>query len=123
MNKDKIFPLDLTRSTDELKALILEHPNYPIVVLAGEEAVCNDYSYTYCSSIAFGIGDILDCEVPCKNEKVYSDKDDFIEDMTDYLAEMYYEDMPDEKFEKLVDKEIAKYDPYWKKVICILVDN
>lgn len=32
----KVFPLELTKSTEELKKLIAEHPDYPIVVLAGE---------------------------------------------------------------------------------------
>ena len=30
--------IKLSKSTEELKKLIAEHPDYPIVVLAGEEA-------------------------------------------------------------------------------------
>lgn len=122
MSDKKIFPLDLTKSTDELKELISKHPDYPIVVIAGEDAACSDYSYTYCSDIRFGVGIILDCEAICKDEKVYSDEDDFREDMVEYLAEVY-DDVSDEEFEKLVDNEIAKYDSYWKNVIFIYVDN
>lgn len=120
--KDTMFPLDLTKSTEKLKELILQYPDYPIVVLVAEDAVCDEYGYTYCSDISFGVGKILDCEAICKDEKVYSDKDDFIEDMIAYLMEEYAE-IPDDDFEKLLSSEVAKYDPYWKDVITICVGN
>lgn len=122
MLENKIFPLDLTKSTTELKELIEQHPDYPIVVLAAEDAVLDDYSYTYCSDITFDIGTILDCEAVCRDEKVYVDKDDLIEDMRFYLEEVY-DDVSEEEFDKIVDKEVAKYDSYWKDVIIVYVGN
>lgn len=56
----KVFPLELTKSTEELKKLIAEHPDYPIVVLAGECANSGDFAWMYCASISFGIEEILD---------------------------------------------------------------
>ena len=122
MTKDNVFPLNLTKSTEELKELISQYPDYPIVVLAAEDAVCADYAYTYCSDVGFGVGTILDCEAVCNGEKVYSDKDDLLEDMIGHLEDEY-EDLSDEEFKKIVDKEVAKYDPYWKDVIIIWVSN
>lgn len=63
----KVFPLELTKSTEELKKLIAEHPDYPIVVLAGECANSGDFAWMYCASISFGIEEILDCETPYEN--------------------------------------------------------
>lgn len=60
MNK----PLNLSKSSDELKQLITENPDLPIVVLVGQYAVLDDYGYTYCSDIHFCIDEILDCELP-----------------------------------------------------------
>lgn len=119
---DKLFPLNLAKPTDELKELIKQYPDYPIVVLVGDEVAISDYAYTYCSDIGFKVGIILDCEAVCKDEKVYTDEDDFREDMEAYLAEEY-DDISDEEFEKLLNKEVAKYDPYWKDVIFIWADN
>lgn len=52
----KVFPLELTKSTEELKKLIAEHPDYPIVVLAGECANSGDFaclnkSYEQCRKL------------------------------------------------------------------------
>ena len=122
MLENKIFPLDLTKSTTELKELIEQYPDYPIVVLAAEDAVSDDYSYTYCSDITFDIGTILDCEAICNKERVYSDKKDLIEDMRIYLEDEY-EDLSEEEFDKTVDNEVAKYDSYWKDVIVVYAGN
>lgn len=122
MLENKIFPLDLTKSTTELKELIEQYPDYPIVVLAAEDAVSDDYSYTYCSEITFDIGTILDYEAICNKERVYSDKEDLIEDMRIYLEDEY-EDLSEEEFDKTVDNEVAKYDSYWKDVIVVCAGN
>ena len=52
---EKLDRLYITKKTDELKKLIAEHPDYPIVVLAGDEANDGDYSWMYCSSISFEV--------------------------------------------------------------------
>ena len=50
----------LTQKTDELKKLILENPDMPIVVLAGEDANDGYYGWMFCSSVSFHIEEILD---------------------------------------------------------------
>jgi hypothetical protein len=101
---------------------ILEHPDYPIVVLATEESTWGGYSYTYCSSIGFGVGEILDCAAICNDEYIYTDRDEFFEAMSEYLFEEY-PDMPEEELDKLIESKVAEYNPYWKDVICLWVGN
>lgn len=121
--------IELTKNTDELKRLISEHPDYPIVVLAGEEANSGDYCWMYCSDIRFNLGEILTVEAPYNDEIVCSDRDSFEEEMSDWLFYKLEDDgvdvdnMPDEEYEKILKDEIAKYDPYWKDVIMIHADN
>lgn len=124
----KVFPLDLTKSTEELKKLITEHPDYPIVVLAGEYANAGDYAWMYCNSISFSVEEILDCETPYESETVCTDRDDFY----DRLEEWLWDEMEDnditpqiteEEFLEALKKEEEKYEPYWKKVIAIYADN
>lgn len=121
--------IELTKNTDELKRLISEHPDYPIVVLAGEEANSGDYCWMYCSDIRFSLGEILTVEAPYNDEIVCCDRDSFEEEMSDWLFYKLEGDgvdvdnMPDEEYEKILKEEIAKYEPYWKKVIAIWATN
>lgn len=73
--------------------------------------------------MSFFIGEILDCEQDINDEVTYVDRDKFEEDLQDRLADdERYENLPDAEFENIVKAELAKYEPYWKKVICIKAD-
>ena len=121
----KYRPLDMfMKQTDELKKLIAEHPDYPIVVMVANEVVADDfYGWWYAPSLSFSIGEILDCEQDVNDEKVYVDRDDFEEDLADILGDSGdYDETTDEEFDKIVQEELKKYEPYWKKVIQIRAD-
>lgn len=115
----EIYSFNLAKNTDELKKLIAEHPDYPIVVLAGEEANTGDYSYMYCSHIRFAVEEILDADY-YNEEMIFTDRLSF-EDR----VERDFEDMEgsDEEYKEAVKTTIEKYEPYWKKVIAIYADN
>ena len=122
----KLFPLDLTTNTDELKRLISENPDLPIVVIAGECATDGEQSM-FCSDIKFWIEEILDCEVPYM-EYVETDRASFEENIEEWLwDEMGGNDtgtiLSETVFEDALKETIAKYEPYWKKVIAIRADN
>ena len=118
-------PLNMfTKQTDELKQLISEHPDYPIVVMVANEVVSDDYyGWWYAPCLNFTIREILDCEQDINDEKVYTDRDEFEEDLADILADSGdYDETTDEEFDAIVKAELAKYEPYWKKVIQIRAD-
>jgi hypothetical protein len=118
-------PLNMfTKQTDELKKLIAEHPDYPIVVLCNNEVCCDDlYNWWYAPEIRFSIGEILDCEQDINDERVYTDRDEFEKDLIDILANnCNYDEATDAEFDAIVKAELAKYEPYWKKVIQIRAD-
>lgn len=117
-----IFPLDLTQNTDELKRLIAEHPDYPIVILVGEYANTGDYGWMYCSMISYEIMEILDSKVPY-DDTVCSDRDEFEERLEEFLWDEYGDKLTMTEFQDFLKKEIARYEPYWKKVIAIYADN
>ena len=58
----KLNKCGLTHNADELKILIAENPDLPIVVLASDDANCGDYCWQYCYSVSFGLDEILDCD-------------------------------------------------------------
>lgn len=124
----KMFPLNLTENTDELKRLIAEYPDYPIVVRAGENTLNDECCWTYCSSVKFEIGEVLDCLNPFNEEIVYNDRGEFNNDLEEWLWDACGgNDIPpkitDKEFEERYRNELEKYEPYWKKVIAIKVDN
>lgn len=123
----KIFPLKLSRQTKELKELIAAHPDYPIVVLAGEEANSGDYSWVYCMDVGFSVGEVLDCVCPYNDEEICADRDEFEEKM----EELVYDEMrcdsgkepTEEEFQQRFKEELERYEPYWRKVIEIWATN
>lgn len=121
----KYKPLNMfTKQTDELKELIAKYPNYPIVVLVNSEVVADDYyGWWYAPEMRFNIGEILDCEQDINDEKVYTDRDEFEEDLADILSDNEdYAEITDEEFDAIVKTELLKYEPYWRKVIQIYAD-
>ena len=110
----------LAKSTDELKKLIAEHPDYPICVLAGEEANGGDYCWMYCSDIRFEVGEILDTDYYDYNDEIIVDRDRLEEIIEDRLYDEYTDE---EELNKAIEEKIAELEPYWKKVICIYATN
>ena len=110
----------LTKSTDELKKLITEHPDYPICVLAGEEASGSDYCWMYCSDIRFEVGEILDTDYYDYNDEIIVDRDRLEEIIEDRLYDEYTDE---EELNNAIKEKIAELEPYWKKVICIYANN
>ena len=123
--KREYRPLGMfTAQTDELKKLIAEHPDLPIVVLVGSEVVADDdYNWWYAPDISFSFGEILDCEQDVNDVKIYTDRDDFEEDLRDLMWDLdEFEGAAEEEFEEAVKERLADYEPYWKKVIQIRAD-
>ena len=117
-------PLNMfTKQTDELKQLISEHPDYPIVVTVANEVIGDGYGWWYAPCLSFSIGEILDCEQDINEEKTYIDRDDFEEDAQYHVeCDERFDNATDEEFDAEVRRIIAEYEPYWKKVIQIRAD-
>lgn len=114
----------LLHSADELKRLILGHQELPILVLAGDNANIGDYGFMSCSRVRAQEGEFLDCEQEIDTCKCYTDKDDFEDDVADFLAgQEQYRDLPDEEFNAVVEQTVNEYSDFWKPCILVLVDN
>ena len=107
--------LNIIKDSTELRKLIAENPELPIVVLASEDSWNEEsFAWCFCSNVRAAIDEILDCELPFGYGKVFNDRDEFEEELAIYL------DVPDED---IFQRELEKYNPYWKKVIAIYADN
>lgn len=114
---------NLLHSTEDLRKLIIDNSDLPLLVFAGEDANNGDYPYMSCSCINSYIGEFLDCSQTI-SEICYTDRDDFEHDLADYLCD--FEDgaaMTDAEFDARLKQELAKYEPYWKKCIILYASN
>ena len=121
----KYRPLDMfVKQTDDLKELITQYPDYPIVVIVANEVVDDDYyGWWYAPCLSFDIGEILDCEQDIDEEKTYVDRDDFEEDVQyNVECDENFENVTDEEFDAEVKRIMTEYEPYWRKVIQIRAD-
>lgn len=116
----------LIAQSDKLRQLILEHPDYMIAVVAGEEANTGDYLWAFCSELDVQVGKFLNVKTPYDrvNGYVFSDEDDFEEEIQRVLEDdPKCEGMSDKEFFDLVKAEKEKYAADWKDVIFIYADN
>ena len=122
MSMTNIEP-SIVKQTDELKKLIAEHPDYPICVLAGEDANCGGYYWMYCSDIRFQVAEILDCEDWLDfDDEIITDRGRLEEVIEDRLYEDYC-DKSEEEYEKAIKEKVEELESYWTNVIAIYATN
>ncbi len=115
-------------NTKELKDLIIQHPELPIVFMCDYE-ICHDTDYRYwpADRLTARLGKILDCSEPPFEDRCWTDEDDkdnFKEEIFFFLDDKYDDklqsgEMSREDFEQKLQEEIAHYNQYWKN--CIIV--
>ena len=113
-------PTKLLTASDELRQLIIDNPGLPLLVFAGEDANCGDWSYMSCSSCSAQKGEFLDCMQEINDERCYADRDDFQEDLEDHYADF---DGSDKEFEEFIENKLVEYEPYWRDCIIFYVNN
>lgn len=108
-------------NTEVLKKMILENPDLPLVVFAGENAWDGEHSNTCCTYVRVEKGEILDCEGP-NDELIYTDRDDLENDIGGQVFDEFGK-LPDEEHESKVNERMSQYDEYWTDCILLHVDN
>lgn len=117
-------PLGIVHNCSHLRKLIMENPDMPIAIVVHQDACSDEYAYTYCSDVSASVGELFDYELPFGDGLVITDRDDLREAIQLYLEDFdEYQDLSDSQFDELLDKEQAKYEPYWKKAIIVTAGN
>ncbi|WP_215508399.1 hypothetical protein [Peptoniphilus sp. EMRHCC_23] len=108
----------------ELKRLIAEYPDLPLMFFADDTGNDGTFDYMSCSMIRAHKGKILDCQNEVDNEIVFDDKRYFEEELREMLCEKYaYSNFTDDEFEEIFEEEKSKYDDKWKDCIVVYVGN
>lgn len=118
-------PASLLTATDELRQLIIDNLGVPLLVFASEDCNSGNWTYESCSDCHAALGEFLDCMQEVNDEKCYTDRDDFAEELADHLYDREYHDWDgtDSEWDTHVENRVAEYDPYWKKCIILYVGN
>lgn len=109
---DKMESTGLPYDCKELRKLIIENPDLPLIVMAGEYANGGYFTYRACEKVCAILGEFLYCKKELYENKTYTDRIEFEEDLLDCY--MSYEE---------VKEKLKYYEPFWKKCIILYVDN
>lgn len=114
-------PTGLMHSGEQLRKLLLEYPELPLIVFAEEDANNGDYPWISCTDISAEVGEFLDCQQEYKDCYCFIDRDEF----RDEIAETVYlnQEITDEQLERETERIFAEYKPYWKPCIILTVGN
>ena len=117
---------DLVHETEKLRKLIIENPDCPLLIFAGEEANSGDYSYMCCTEVSVK----KDCVLILDNESPAPPNDEIVyigeDELEDDIADAVYDDLPDAS-EAEQDAEVKKrmnaFEPFWKDCIVVYATN
>lgn len=103
---------------EELRKLIVEHPDLPLVFEVFNDEICCDYHTTIFEGCRSRIGTVW-----FDDERMYDDEDEIVEEwIWRYGDDEKYKDMSDdeieEEFRKLVNEEVRHYKAIIVRVGC-----
>ena len=120
MRDEEKRPTKLLHSADDLRQLILDHPDLPLLVFASDDANSGDYPYMSCGTVHAEVGEFLDCMQDVDDVYCFTDRDEFVEKIEDALYDF---DGSEQELEIEVERRAAEYDLYWKPCIIVYVGN
>ena len=112
---------------DNIRQMLLDNPDLPIAFLAEIENFSGEYHTEFASYAYADIGELLDCYQNVDECRIFTDRDDFEDQLRDQIWYDAPADLSKEETDKWVEaeltKQLAEYDKYWKKCILITVSN
>ena len=104
---------------EQVRKLLAEHPELPIVFRICTETLCGEWRYEFMSSAYAEIGEVLDCYQNVEEELIFIDREEFKECVEENLPY----GLTDDEIEAETTATLAEYEPYWKKCILVTVEN
>ncbi|MDD3363230.1 MAG: hypothetical protein PHW34_16340 [Hespellia sp.] len=89
--------------TTELKQMIIDNPELPLLIFCGEESYDADFSYSQANAGKPSIATII------LYGDVWIDEDDYRDSLSDNLCdEEEYRDLSDVDYDKMIDKKVEE---------------
>ena len=103
---DTKLPVSL-KDTSNLRQLILENPDLPLIILCGDEAWDGEHSYSSASASKGAIEELTLYENVY--DAVWMDREDYAEKLADDLCDdEEYKDMTEEEYNNMIDDMVAR---------------
>jgi hypothetical protein len=109
---NKHFECSLNDTT-ELRKLIVENPDLPLVVFCGEDSWTDTWAYEWAEVRSVRVD-----ELTIYNDEYWLDREDYEDRLRDDLCEDY-EHLSDEEYDAMIDKIVAETD--FEKAIVVYV--
>lgn len=105
MNNTKL-PVSL-EDTTELRKLIIDNPDLPLLIFCGEESWDGEHTYSSASASKGSIQELTLYENVY--DAVWMDREDYAEKLSDDLAfEEEHKDITDEEYDKIIDQKVKE---------------
>ena len=105
MNNTKL-PVSL-KDTTELRKLIIENPDLPLIIFCGEESWDGEHDY---SSASASKGSIQELTLYDDGyDSIWMEKEDYAERLSYELSDMEeYKDMTNKEYDKMIEDKVAE---------------
>ena len=88
--------------TYDLRKLILENPELPLLVFCGEDALCQEFAYSQ--------ADVHRCSIQSLTlyaDDMWLDEDEYTDRLRDDLCDDYA-DLSDEEYDRMIEQKVAE---------------
>ena len=120
MKESEKRPVIHLNAGGRLKKVIIENPDLPVLMFAGQYAWTGDYDVNTVEDIRIDVTEVLDCAQEIEDEILFTEKSEFEEAIENYVLENDLASDPDECYE-VVARIASEYEPYWKKCIVVTI--
>ena len=105
MNNTKL-PVSL-EDTTELRKLIIDNPDLPLIIFCGEESWDGEHVYNSASASKGSIQELTLYDDGY--DSIWMEKEDYAEKLADDLYDdEEYKDMTDEEYDKMIDQKVKE---------------
>ena len=112
MNKTKLNCS--LNDTTKLRNLILENPDLPLLIFCGEDSWHDEYPYEQADASSVEIKELT------LYKYLWLDKDDYENSLSnDLCGQEEYKDLPEEEFDRMIDKKLSETEFVKAIVICV----
>lgn len=113
--------MSIAFDSKELREMLNSHKDWPVVIFIDSDVVGDDCWTWLAGRYSCEKGEVLDCEQDINSDHIYTDRDEFLEDVEDCVYTAAEKKLSDEEFDAEVEKICKQYEPFWKKAVIVYV--
>ena len=114
----------LLNDCKELKELMFKYPDLPLLFMVGDTGNDGDFMYMSCHSVSALKYEILDDSPNFGDGSIYTSRDEFKDDLEEYLLRNdEYSNLSEEEFNSVLKEKLAKYEDKWSECIAVYISN